>query len=129
MERRAEPRVPRVAAALSALLRTSTTLEPHVPLLSHLAEQAVVFAADGAVEGVDRVLVNAPAGAVGRGAVVAALAARLGHREAALQPPLVLLRRHQLRSTRHAGSMASEGRVRITRARIRLLSRCDVSTS
>ena len=59
-----------------------------------------MLAADGAVEGVDRVLVHAPAGAVRRGAVVAALAAALRHPEPALQPAVVLLRRDQLRRTR-----------------------------
>lgn len=55
-----------------------------------------MFLADGAVEDIDSVLVHTPARTVGSGAVVAALATRLGHRKSSLQPPLVLLCRHQL---------------------------------
>lgn len=46
---------------------------------SYLANQAVVFPADGAVEDIDRVLVHAPAQTVWCGTVVAALTSRLGH--------------------------------------------------
>lgn len=62
----------------------------------YLAEQAVVLVANRTVEDVDRVLVHTPARAVWAGAVVAALTARLSHRQAPLQPALVLFLRHQL---------------------------------
>lgn len=61
---------------------------------AYLAEQTVMPLADRAAEAVDRVLVLAPAAAVGTGAVVAALAAGLCHGESALEPALILLARH-----------------------------------
>lgn len=64
-------------------------------LVDRLANQAVVFPADGAVEDVDRVLVHTPAPTVRGGTVIAALTPRLGHRQTSLQPALVLLCRHQ----------------------------------
>lgn len=64
-------------------------------LVDRLTNQAVVFPADGAVEDVDCVLVHTPAQTVWSGAVVAALTARLCHRQTSLQPALVLLCRHQ----------------------------------
>lgn len=62
----------------------------------YLAEQAVVLLADGAVKGVDCVLIDAPAWTVGGGTVITALTTRLGHRETPLQPTLILLTRNQL---------------------------------
>lgn len=47
--------------------------------ISHLANQAVVFPADGAVEDIDHVLVHTPARTVWSGTVVAALTPRLRH--------------------------------------------------
>lgn len=64
--------------------------------ISYLTNKTVVFFADGAVEDVDSVLVHTPSQTVGGGAVVAALTTRLRHRKPSLQPPLVLLCRHQL---------------------------------
>lgn len=65
--------------------------------ISYLANQTVVFPADRAVEDVDCVLVHTPAQAVRGGTVVAALTARLRHRQTPLQPALILLCWHQLR--------------------------------
>lgn len=69
---------------------------------AHLAEQAVEGLADGAAKLVDRILVDAPAPAVGGLAVETVLAAPLCQHQAPLQEPPVLLRRHQLQ--RQAGS-------------------------
>lgn len=77
----------------------------------YLADEAVVFPADGTVEHVDRVLVHAPARAVSGGAVIAALAPRLRHRQTPLQPALVLLCGNQLiadkRTATHSGMNGS----------------------
>lgn len=67
----------------------------------YLAEQAVVFAAHGAVEGVDCVLVHTPARAVCGGTVITALTARLGYRQTPLQPALVFFTRNQLTQKKH----------------------------
>lgn len=47
--------------------------------ISYLANQTVVFPADGTVEDIDCVFVHTPAQTVRGGTVVAALASRLGH--------------------------------------------------
>lgn len=78
---------------------------PHLPssprcgpgARSHLAEEAVEGPAHGAPELVDRILVDAPAGAVAAAAVEAVGAAALGQHQAPLQEAPVFLRRHQLR--------------------------------
>ena len=44
-----------------------------------LANEAVVFPTDGAVEDIDRVLVHTPAQTIRRRTVIVALTARLGH--------------------------------------------------
>lgn len=64
--------------------------------MCYLAEQAIVLLADGAVESVDGVLIDAPARAVSGGTVITALTARLSHRKPPLQPALILLTRNQL---------------------------------
>lgn len=86
-------------------------VQPLAGVLYYLADEAVELPADGAVEDVDRVLVHAPAQAVRGGAVVAALTPGLGHRQASLQPALVLLRRDQLGSTGRVSSPAAELRM------------------
>lgn len=64
--------------------------------ISYLANQTVVFPADGAVEDIDCVLVHTPARTVWSGTVVAAFTSRLCHWQTSLQPALILLCWHQL---------------------------------
>lgn len=51
----------------------------YILYISYLANETVVFPADGAVEDIDCVLVHTPAQTVRGGTVVAALASRLRH--------------------------------------------------